>query len=91
MGKIVTQIDFSEFTPDTYSKTLKDLESAGLGHPKGRLYHVAIQKDKGMLIWGLWESENDFKEFSKKLIPIIEKNGIKPAKPTLFPVFNYIH
>lgn len=91
MSKIVTQIDFSEFTPDKYSKTLEDLDYAGQGHPKGRIYHVAIQKDKGMRVYGLWESEKDFKEFSKTLVPILQKNGVKPPKPVMFPVFNYLH
>jgi hypothetical protein len=91
MGKIVSQIDFSEFTPDKYNNTLRDLESAGQGHPKGRLYHVAIQKDKGMLVMGLWESEKDFIDFSNTLAPILEKNGIKQPKPAMFPVFNYLH
>lgn len=91
MGKVVSQIDFSEFTPDKYSNTFKELESAGQGHPKGRLYHVAIQKDSSILVMGLWESERDFKEFSRTLVPILEKRGIKPPKQALFPVFNYIH
>jgi hypothetical protein len=91
MGKIVSQIDLSEFIPDKYGNTLKDLESVSRGHPKGRLYQVAIQKDNRIFVMGLWESEKDFKEFSKTLVPIFEKNGVKLPKPALFPVFNYIH
>lgn len=91
MGKVVSQIDFSEFAPDKYNEILEDLNSTGLSHPKGRLYHVAVQKGKGMLIFGLWASEKDFNDFSKTLLPLLQKNGIKPAKPELFPVFNYLH
>lgn len=90
MGKVVSQVDFTGFTPQLYNKTLKELESIGLSHPKGRLYHVAVEKDKGMLVLGVWESENDFKEFSKKLMPIIEKNGYKAPTPTIYPVYNVL-
>lgn len=91
MEKVVSQIEFPEFPPNKYSKILAELESAGWEHPKGRIYHVAVQKDKGMLVYGLWESEKDFNDFSKTLVPILQKNGIKPLKPAIFPVFNYLH
>ncbi len=91
MGKVVSEIDFSEFTPDKYNKILEELNSTGLRNPKGRLYHIALQKGKGMEILGLWESEKDFNDFSKALVPLLQKNGIKLTKPSIYPVFNYLH
>lgn len=90
MGRIVAQFDVAGFTPQQYSKTLEDLESAGLGHPKGRISHIAIQKGKGMLVTDVWESEKALDDFSKTLTPILEKNGVTPAKPTLLPVYNLL-
>jgi hypothetical protein len=91
MTQVVAQFDVEGFTSQQYSKTLKDLEAAGLGHPKGRLYHIAVQKDKGMIVTDVWESEKLLDEFSKTLVPILEKNGVTPAKPTLLPVYNILH
>ena len=90
MERIDAQFDVAGFTPQQYSKTLKDLESAGLGHPKGRLYHIAIQKGKGMVVTDVWESEKALDDFSKTLVPILERNGVTPAKPTLLPIYNIL-
>jgi predicted transcriptional regulator len=90
MENVVAQFDIAGFTAQQYSKTLKDLESAGLGHPKGRLYHIAVQKGKGMLVTDVWESEKALEDFSKTLIPVLEKNGVTPAKPTLLPIYNIL-
>jgi hypothetical protein len=90
MDKIVAQFDVAGFTPQLYGKTLKDLEAAGLGKPKGRLYHIAVQKGKSMIITDVWESEKALEDFSKTLVPILEKNGVTPAKPTLLPIYNIL-
>jgi hypothetical protein len=52
MGTISGQIDLSRFIQDKYNKTLKDLESEGMDQPNGFLYHIAVQKNKGMLLSG---------------------------------------
>ncbi len=90
MGQIITQYDLTSSTVQ-YNNVLRDLASAGFEHPKGRIYHIAVQKGKKMEIIGVWDSENAFKEFSKKLLPTLEKNGIKAPKPTLLPVYNILH
>lgn len=90
MGQIVVQYDVTS-TAVQYNNVIRDLASAGLDHPKGRIYHIAVQKGKKMEIIGIWESENAFKDFNKTLMPTLEKNGIKVSKPTLLPVYNILH
>jgi hypothetical protein len=90
MKSIVAQFNVVDFTPDKYDKTIKDLQAAGQGSPRGRLYHIITKQDKGMLVTDVWESEETLNEFSKTLIPILQKNGVTPAKPTLLPVYNII-
>jgi hypothetical protein len=43
-----------------------------------------------MLVTDVWESEELLNKFSEKLIPILKKNGVTPAKPTLLEVHNII-
>ena len=73
-----------------YSQTINDLKAAGVGAPNGRLFHVVTTQSKGMLVTDVWESEEALNKFSEKLIPILKKNGVTPAKPTILQVHNII-
>ena len=90
MKKIVAQFNIVGFTPEQYSKTLKDLDAAGKEKSKGRLNHVAIQQRDGLLIIDVWESQEALDEFSKILVPILVNNGVKPAVPVVQPLHNLI-
>jgi hypothetical protein len=90
MKKIVAQFNVVDFTVPKYEQTIKDLKAAGQGNPKGRLYHVVTPQQKGMLVVDVWESEESLNEFSKTLVPILQKNGVTPAKPVITPVHNII-
>jgi len=35
-----------------------------------------------------WESEKELDEFSKTIVPILEKNGVTNVKPVLLPGYN---
>jgi hypothetical protein len=43
-----------------------------------------------MLVTDVWESEEALNKFSETLIPILKKNGVTPAQPTLLQVYNTI-
>ena len=90
MKSILAQFSISDFTVQKYDKTIKDLEAAGVGKPSGRLYHVVTEQPVGMLVTDVWESEEALNKFSEKLIPILKKNGVTPAKQTLLRVHNII-
>ncbi|MEJ7913850.1 MAG: hypothetical protein WKF70_11895 [Chitinophagaceae bacterium] len=90
MKKIVAQFSTPGMTAQQYDQAVEDLEAAGKGKPSGRLYHVVAQQAIGMLVTDVWESEEALNEFSETLIPILVKNGVTPAQPTLLPVHNII-
>jgi hypothetical protein len=90
MKKILAQFNIVDFTVQKYDKTIKDLIAAGVGNPSGRLYHVVTLQPVGMLVTDIWESEESLNKFSETLIPILKKNGVTPAKPTLLQVYNII-
>jgi virulence-associated protein VapD len=90
MAQVVSEIKM-DISPQQYNDINKELESIGLGHPKGRLYHVAVSKDGGMEVIAVWESEMAFQEFSRSLVPILEKQGIPTNKrPDLYPVYRIV-
>ena len=90
MKNILAQFDTVDFTVPKYEQTIKDLKAAGVGSPKGRLYHVVTLQPVGMLVTDIWESEEALNKFSETLIPILKKNGVNPARPTILQVHNII-
>ncbi len=82
---------FAKFDKEKYHQAVKDLEAAGQGSPAGRSFHVASElADGGMMIIDIWDSREQFDAFGKTLIPILEKNGIDPARPKVYPTVNVI-
>ncbi len=90
MKNILAQFNIVDFTAQKYDQTIKDLKAAGVGNPSGRLFHVVTLQPVGMLVTDIWESEETLNKFSETLIPILKKNGVTPARPTLLQVYNII-
>ena len=42
------------FTPEKYASAIERLEAAGLGKPKGRTYHCALESDGAIQIFDIW-------------------------------------
>jgi hypothetical protein len=78
------------FTPEKYESTIKQLEAAGAGAPKGRTYHVALESDGGIQVFDIWESQADFDEFGKTLVPILTELGVELKEPMVANVHNVI-
>ena len=87
---ILAVFDVRGMTSAQYERTIKDLEAAGAGNPRGRKYHVASSKEGGLFIVDVWESAELLNEFSKTLVPILQKAGVTPAQPQIYPVHNII-
>jgi hypothetical protein len=83
--------NLSTMTAEKYNEAIRGLESAGQGKPKGRLYHVASrQEDGSIIVTDIWESAELLEEFGKTLIPTLNKVGVTPVEPKVYPVFNVI-
>ena len=78
------------FTPEKYSRAIKQLESAGAGTPKGRTYHVALESNGEIQVFDVWESQEDFDAFGSTLIPILTELGISLKDPMVATVHNVI-
>jgi hypothetical protein len=78
------------FTPEKYESAIKQLEAAGAGAPKGRTYHVALESDGAIQVFDIWESQADFDEFGKTLVPILAELGVELNAPMVANVHNVI-
>jgi quercetin dioxygenase-like cupin family protein len=86
MAAITAVFDIPGMTSKQYDQTIKDLEAAGAGAPKGRLYHVANSKAGGWFVVDVWESEELLGAFAQTLMPILQKNGVNTSTRFLIKI-----
>ena len=88
---ILTVFNLSTMTEDKYKEAIRGLEAAGQGKPKGRLYHIATrQEDGSIIVTDIWESAQLLEEFGKTLVPVLNKAGVTPVEPKVYPVVGVI-
>jgi hypothetical protein len=78
------------FTAAKYHEGVKQLEAAGAGAPKGRIFHVSYGDANGVDITDVWESMEDFQAFGLTLVPIMNSLGVDPGKPDVQEIFGII-
>ncbi len=83
------------FTPQAmnaakYDEIIRRLEAAGAGAPAGRLYHVCFGDKENLRVSDIWDSMENFEEFGKTMLPIMQDLGVDPAEPEILEVHNII-
>lgn len=78
------------FTPEKYAQTIKKLEAAGAGSPKGRTYHVALESNGEIQVFDIWESQAEFEAFGPILMPILAELEVELKEPMVANVHNVI-
>jgi hypothetical protein len=56
----------------------------------GCLSHMAGATPEGLRVLDVWDSLEKFQAFGEKLMPLLQKAGIQPAEPTVFPAHNFV-
>ncbi len=69
-----------------YDEAIKELEAAGAAHPSGRLHHSCFGPDTDLMVYEVWESQQDFENYGTVLMPILQKAGIDPGTPDVMSV-----
>jgi hypothetical protein len=78
------------FTAAKYDETIKQLEAAGAGAPKGRSHHVSYGDPENLHVTDTWDSMEDFQAFGETLLPILQSLGFDPGQPNPEQVHNVI-
>ena len=73
-----------------YNEIIKQLEQAGAGAPKGRLYHVCYGNESELQVTDVWDSSESFDAFGQTLMPILQEIGVDPGEPEISEVHNTI-
>ena len=90
MSQIGVYVSPKPFNREKYEGTVKQLEAAGAGSPKGRLYHFCFGEGDELMVFDVWESQEAFDAFGQSLIPIMSKLGIDIGEPAIMPMVNTI-
>lgn len=86
MKKVVVIVASRDLTSKHYDQVWDGLRAAGYSKPRGMLSHVGFANpDGGWMVVDVWESQEAFAEFSKTLIPLIQRTGIKVPEPKIVP------
>ena len=86
MKKVVVIVSAKDLTSKHYDQVWDGLRAAGLSRPKGMLSHVGFPNpDGGWMVVDVWESKDAFEQFSKTLIPLIQKTGVNVPPPKIVP------
>ena len=84
--KMAFLIEGTGVTPEQYDQIVEKLNLGGKAAPGG-IFHIAGPMEGGMRVVDVWESREAFIEFSKTLLPIIEKTGVNVPEPTILPAY----
>ena len=87
---IVIKFKNKGFSATKYLETVKQLEAAGLGNPKGRSYHISYGDSNEVDIMDVWDSMDDFEAFGKVLIPILTSLDVNLGQPDIQKVFGVV-
>ena len=88
---ILTVFNLATMNAQNYDQLVKDLEDAGHGKPKGRLYHTAsLQEDGSFIVTDAWESVELLAAFGEALIPALHNVGVTPVEPKVYAIHSII-
>lgn len=79
-----------QMTTEQYDETMRRLEAAGAGKPKGRQFHSCFGEGDSLAIYDVWDSQADFDAFGQTLSPILKELGVDPGQPDIVPMHNVI-
>ena len=80
----------SDVTADQYDDTIRRLEASGDWKPDGLELHVAFVSDGDFRVSEVWDSQEQFDAFGKRLMPVLEEVGIDSGRPEILEVYNIV-
>ena len=89
---IVVRLSPTNVTREKYDEVERQLEAAGAWpNPPGLEVHVLFGSEGSLRVSEIWDSEEQFRAFGERLMPILAENGIEfSAEPEVFEVRNLV-
>ncbi len=74
-------------TIDQYNQARKGLEASG-ANMDGRKHHSCFGEDGQLMVFEIWDSQENYDAFGKFLMPVLQEVGIKPSSQDIMQVAN---
>jgi hypothetical protein len=74
-------------TIDQYNKARKGLEASG-ANTTGRKHHSCFGEDGQLMVFEIWDSQENYEAFGKFLMPVLQEVGIVPSTQDIMHVEN---
>jgi hypothetical protein len=83
------------FHPDAmsakqYDEIMARLDATGQGKPKGPAHHSTFGPDDHLMVYDIWDSQEDFDAFGQTLMPILADIGVDAGQPDVMPVHRIV-
>jgi hypothetical protein len=94
---IVAVFESPSLTREKYEEAVRKLtggkrsrmESTADWPVEGVLVHIAGQTDKGFRVVDVWQSDEAFRRFGEKLMPILKEIGVE-GMPQIYPTHAFV-
>ena len=73
-----------------YKEIMTRLDAAGQGKPRGRTHHSTFGPDDHLMVYDIWDSQEDFDAFGQTLMPIPADLGVDPGQPDVMAVHRVV-
>jgi heme-degrading monooxygenase HmoA len=77
-------------TAKQYDEAMARLDAIGESKPKGRTHHSVFGPEDHVMVYDVWDSQEDFDAFGQKLMPILTEMGIDPGQPDVMPIHRVV-
>ncbi len=83
---IVVRHQPSGLTREKYDEVSSRMENAGNWPPDGMDMHVLFGTEGELRVSEIWDSEEQFRAFFERLMPVLDEVGIPHAEPEVYEV-----
>ena len=74
-------------TVEQYDKARKALDASG-ADIQGRRHHSCFGEDGQLMVFEIWDSQEEYDAFGKFLMPVLQDAGIVPSTQDIMHVVN---
>ncbi|HXN61407.1 MAG TPA: hypothetical protein VN886_13235 [Acidimicrobiales bacterium] len=84
---IAVYVKPESLTVEQYNKARKGLDASG-ANMKGRKHHSCFGEDGQLMVFEIWDSQENYDAFGKFLMPVLSEVGIVPSTQDIMHVAN---
>jgi hypothetical protein len=77
-------------TKEQYDASVRRLEEAGAFPADGLDFHICYGADGNLRVSEIWDSQEQWEAFGKRLMPVLSEVGIDPGEPEVVEIHNIV-